>query len=360
MVNIKPIWAVARSYLKLSAYSVKIYLEVLPLWVKNGFYPILLAHGSIGDQFLAASLLDEYVCKNGRTIVIISSNYRRVFELFIDNTDVILVGLSEKRCQKITENWQVVSDILPTVSHISWLIMTFRLKPTHVVRYPDESREVEAYMRGQDGLHHMTAQRKVLNLPLEGYGKRPKYTELDELDASMLFSTITNDLSRVALISPICYTHQNIRSELWLSVAKALQTEGFLVIFNIAGNVGAKEFLEQIVPPGFPTIKVPAYLAPKIGTLCGLICGRVGGGFVIFQSILRPRRSLLVVLDQDNSVPNYTRDPPAQIVVRSCARFFGNEVDHVAVLKPTDQNVIVEETIYRSLRTTIRQYCATD
>ena len=354
LVALKSGWGFTRRCLRLAVFSMKIYCELFLLWARAGFSPVLLAHGSLGDQFLAASLLDEYVSRNGRTIVIISSGYQRVFELFVDQRDVVLLGLSERRCQRLTECWQIVFDMLSPARRGNWLSPTFRLRPMHVVRYPGPSNAVAAYMRGGDGLHHMAAQRKVLNLPLDGYGKRPKYTTLDELEAHILFKPITNDLSKVALISPICYTHHNMDSGSWLSVAKALERNGFMVVFNVAGNVGAKDLSGQIVPPEFPSIKVPAHLAPKVGTLCGLICGRVGGGFFIFQSILRPRRSLLVVLNQDDSVPLHTRDPSAQIVLKSCASFFGNDVDHVVVLEATDRGVIIEEKISRSLQITVR------
>jgi hypothetical protein len=82
----------------------------------------------------------------------------------------------------------------------------------------------------------------------------------------------------------------------WISIGLCLKDFGFDVCYNMSG-INNNEFKHQIKSHGLNYSLIPSHLNPLLGTLAGLVIGRLGGGFDILTIFGKPKKTILLLLD---------------------------------------------------------------
>jgi len=82
---------------------------------------------------------------------------------------------------------------------------------------------------------------------------------------------------KIAIINPICYTHENLDISLWKKIYKIIESHNYDVYFNIKGNFEKDKIIE--FDNTFNQIEIPVDLLPIYSSKVDLVISRYGGGF---------------------------------------------------------------------------------
>ena len=298
---------------------------------------IVLAHGSTADAAFIASFADSHVEQCGRAIFICSTDHQEIFRRFVAHPDVTLIFLSEKTCQRIRVAWQMLSTAFFGNRLLELINPSAFVLPAHVALHPEIMQLISLKYTGTDeGIFYNEGLRTVLSLSSTTRQKEPQYFEIDKYALSDILSPFKVAPNNIALINPICYTSRNISTDAWAGIALALSTNGFTVIFNGQGNLSDLTNSTAITPAGFPIIRLPAHLGPLAGQTVGLVCGRIGGGFNLLHTFLRPKCSLLVLIEHSEVGSDKKGDMRKDDIMRDLLSFNGYSADHAVVLSLLD------------------------
>jgi hypothetical protein len=311
----------------------------------DGKSKIILAYGSIGDVFATAALLDTYVTTNGPTVIWCAFQHTKILERFRANKNFILRPISDKRCQRILRSWVSIENKKLFTNFIS------EINPSNLIivgNITSNKKINKLYWEGR--ISYLDALRSIYSLQGDTKPQPPIYSPIDHIKLNEIFTAVGQNLKEIAIINPICYTHANISRSSWNSIAQAISAIGYTVAFNIMGNMGATDDVGDLLPEGFKVVKVPADLLPLAGSQAGLVCGRPGGGFYLLQTILRSRRGLLIILDQESKVGGRVKDPEPLAFIKECEDFYGNRIEHCAVLGLNDPTDLVYSKVSNALR----------
>jgi hypothetical protein len=329
-----------------------LFCEIIFTRLQYGEGKILFIHGSTGDIFIIAGFIDEYVKRNGGTIIWCVDRQSEIFKKFSSEHGIKYKCMSFDRCSNLynalvrVDNFWKIQKIDSKFNPRNFIIMCNLNLHKKIAPAVLENN----YSNG--GITYLQAMRLILSLPTNVIPKDPKYSNKDKNIISDLFIKIKKPLSNLAVINIVCYTHANISSDAWQSIAKAIELEGYSVVFNIASNFGSADEQMRLVPDGYPKVIIPAYLLPLVGNLVGLVCSRWGGGFILLQGILNSNRSLLVLLEAQSD-SNKLPDPDPIFGIRVMNHIYGkngNNVSHYVLLKGDDSMDLIYEKSIKALK----------
>ena len=312
---------------------------------------IIFIHASSGDLCLVASLLDAHVRHNGPALIIHSVHSAETFKRFCESRNCFLAPHRETYCIIIKRSAERIKDCLKATPYY-WLNPCAQIIFGQLGMYPNLENSVWKYENEEEGgISYMVALRRILSLPINEMSKQPKFNSADLKAIEQLLEGVSSRLGEVALISPICYTHPGLSRNHWRSVGSALNESGFKVVFNIERNLRDTANHLDVIPQGFPTVKVPLHLLPLAGNQVGLVCGRSGGGFFISTCFLNVKKTLLIGLDttfiQKDRRPDLSKSSLIKVY-----KNHGLDINHFTELSKDDSVECVYEKILRSLEQT--------
>jgi len=287
---------------------------------------ILFAHGSVSDTVYMASLLDSFNSKFGQTYIIASKEYIDIFRIYTNKKDLIFFFETEEKCRKLRYA------ITISGSYKSRGLFPGIIRPLHGVMYPYFNdltltnrlsyRDMITWIMGLDR-----------NVP---YNYITNYSKEDYDKANELLSSTGYNISKIALINPICYTHKNISVKAWEGVAEAISSKGFHPIFNLKSKIDDKN--SHLSPINYQTINIPAYLVPLCSELVGIGCARQGGGFDLIQSYSRKENNCILILlsDKINLLANEKLDHIPEVVEEYFLSYSGRFTFSIAILDSID------------------------
>jgi len=321
---------------------------------------IVFVYGSTADVFLSAAFIDTYISRNGTTIVWCAVQHVEIIEKFQHNHNFKLRILSDKRCRYIQKSWEVIQNIPRQRKYLFGYNPCKGIVMSNVGAHKNLSSLVSQGLYSDGTVHYLDALRVIHSFPDSITPKLPIYTGTDHIKLKEIFNDINQELPKLALITPICYTHSNILKQAWFAISNAIAAEGYNVVFNIGQTAGAPDDGMVYVPEGFPIVQVPAHILPLVGSAVGLVCGRLGGGFFMQQAVLKANRSLLITICHASEVDDRVKDPikdnerlkdPKPIsCIKDLEGFYGNRVDHIAVLRLDDPIDVVFSKVSKALR----------
>ena len=296
---------------------------------------IIFIHASSGDLCLVASLLDAYARQNGPVLIIHSAHLTETFKTFCESSNCSLAPCRETYCLIIKSSAERIKNCLKDTPFY-WFNPCTQILFGQLGMYPHLQNLVLDYMDGvQGGISHLSAVRRIFSLPIDEMPKRPRYTSANLKVMRALLCGISSDLTEIALISPVCYTHPEISREIWGAIALALNECGYKVVFNIEKNFSDTLNQTALIPSGFLNVRVPLHLLPLAGSQVGIVCGRHGGGFFIAACLSDVKKTLLIQLDstyvQENRRPDPTKNSALCIY-----EIYGMRVSHFIELSRDD------------------------
>jgi hypothetical protein len=122
----------------------------------------------------------------------------------------------------------------------------------------------------------------------------PKYTEFDKNQVEEILSIFNIDKDRIILINPIGYSHKPLSRNMWCSLSKVLEDDGYRVIFNVTNIFSRPEINEWI--DCHNAIQVPAHLLPLLSENVRLCLARLGGAFELSFRYSRSSDALIFLL----------------------------------------------------------------
>lgn len=313
------------SLLKKLFYFIYIKIYLFSKRINSNKY-ILFAHGSVSDTLYMASLLDAFNSKFGQTYIIASNEYIDIFRIYTNQKDLLFLFETEEKCRKLRSAISV-SGYYKTKGLFPGII-----RPLHGPMYPNYNeltltnrlsyRDMITWIMGLDR-----------NLP---YNYITNYSKDDYNKANELLSSTGYDISKIALINPICYTHKNISVKAWEGVAEAISSKGFHPIFNLKSKIDDNN--SHLSPINYQTINIPAYLVPLCSEIVGIGCARLGGGFDLLQSYCKKGNNNLLILlsDKVSLLHNEKNDLKPEIVEEYILNFSGRFKTCIALLDDED------------------------
>jgi len=318
---IKSILCFLFSLLKYIFYFFYIKIYIFSKRINTDKY-ILFAHGSVSDTVYMASLLDEFNSKFGETYIIASIEYIDIFRVYTNKKNLNFLFETEEKCRKLRYA------ITISGSYRSRGLFPGIIRPLHGVMYPNLNElTLSNRLSYRDMITCIMGLDK--NVP---YNYITNYSKDDYDKAIELLSTTGYNISKIALINPICYTHKNISIKAWEGVAEAISSKGFYPIFNLKSKIDDNN--SHLSPKNYQKINIPAYLVPLCSEIVGIGCARLGGGFDLLQSYCNKSNNNILILLSDK-VPllhNEKNDLSPDIVEEYILNFSGRFKTYVALL----------------------------
>jgi len=310
--------------------------------LRHGTGKIIFTHGSTADTASIASFADSHATQHGRSIFVCSALHKNLFKRFVFHPNAILLFWTEKKCQRFRTAWHIISHWFYRKTSFKFINPSTLIVPAYIPSHPTVHNLVKLKQGDyQKGIYYNEGLRRILSLSSLTKQNAPIYSESDYKLLLNILATCRGALNQVALINPICYTYENISRDAWLGIASALRDKGYSVIFNSQGNLHDNQDSSLIIPKGFRSVKLAAYLCPLAAQCVGLVCGRLGGGFNLLHSFARPNSSLLVLIDH-NEVGSYSkRDMKRNNILWDLVSYNGYSADHVAVISLHDSADVV-------------------
>ena len=309
-------------YIKLFIYFNKI--------DKNKY--ILFTHASTADTFAIASLIDVFCENYGEVVLIISEAHIETFRIYCKSKKISYIVLTEKKCI------QFRSYIYEDAKYQNNILKKGIIKPLHSVFYKNIP---DLYKKGV--INYRDALTWVMNLDKSLHFKFPEFNDKDHENAENIFINI-NNLKKVILINPICYTHTGLPNNLWDDIAEAFIKKGFTVVFNLMKNsndLNTYEFSNK-----FPIVYIPAYLIPLVSQKIAYTCARWGGGFDLAHSFNAKSKCILItLLDTISCERGRQEDPNLNITKDLFINFCNKEVFKILALNELKMNNYLEEQI---------------
>ena len=320
---------------------------VIIIRIRYGFGDIVFAHGSTGDTFSIAAFIDAYADQHGRSLIIISADHREVFARFVSHSQAVLIVVSEKRCQRIRVAWHIIVQSLSYFKILKVVSPTNFITPAHIALYPEINSQFRLFLQGEGGVHYVDCLKQVLHLTKDTPVGKPTYSDQDYADLAAIINFPFIPIEKVALINPICYSSANLSEQFWRSIGLALQDIGYYVVFNIRKNANDNRNYVDIIPLGFSSISLPAYLCPLAANQVGLICGRSSGGFNLLHSFASPKKSLHILIESDEISWDNFVDLPKEIALRTLKGYNDIPCEYCIVVSFND----IPSVVYTKIRT---------
>lgn len=327
MLNLKYLYKVYhKQYSKLFLFLFRFLRNI----DKNKY--ILFTHASTADTFAIASLIDSFCDAHGEVVLIISDFHIETFRIYCKSKKISYIILPEKKCIKfrsyLYENGKYQNNVLKRGI----------FKPLHTVFY----KNIPVLLNTRR-IHYRDALTWVMNLDKSLHFKFPDFNDNDHENAENIFINI-NNLKKVILINPICYTHTGLPNNLWEDIAEAFAKKGYTVVFNLMKNsndLNTYEFSKN-----FPIVHVPAYLIPLVSEKIAYTCARWGGGFDLAHSFNPKSKCILLALTNDILCEKGKQeDHPLDIAKQLHIDFCNKEVFKILALNELEFNNYLEEQI---------------
>lgn len=248
---------------------------------------ILFLHGSTGDIFYFASLIDIFCHKYGEIELIISSSHLEIIKRLCHSSKIRFVIISEKKCAFLRGIIEYVGNYQGN------LLKPGVIKPLHQVFYTN-LLELTLYRI----LHYREALNWVLSLDKDTkFNNYPIYTFDDHREVNIILNKINSDFSKIIIINPITYTHSALPNQFWEDFANVFKEKGYTVVFNLKKNSNDSKDYE--FSSSFPFVYLPAYLIPLISEKIAFFCARQGGGFDLAHSFNEKSKAILLLINDN-------------------------------------------------------------
>jgi hypothetical protein len=285
-------------------YQIYIWFFAVKHKIKNDKY-VLFFSGSIGDVFYMARLLDLFADKYGPSLAIAPVRYTEIFRLLSNNDKVKYLWLNDVKIEKLRKALNVtrVFEDQP--------LQPGKIRPTFMGLYHHLHALVMA-----DRVNTPDVYSWIVGLDKDISYRYVSYTETDVSKAMEILSAAEKNISKIALINPICYTHKSLTVNGWKGVADALLECGYKPVFNMKRNAddnrrNANGESQFIVPDGFPIVEIPAYLVPVCADMVGIGCARHGGAFDLLYSFnKKDNGSILISVSPKVSLNAFQKADP--------------------------------------------------
>ena len=283
---------------------------------------ILFAHGSVSDTVYMASLLDAFFLRYGKSYVIASKENIDIFRVYTDTNVIQFLFETENKCRKLRTAITIAGN------YKSKNLEPGIIRPLHGVLY---SYFYELTLTNRLSYRDMITWIMGLDKHTP-FNYITSYSNDDYNKAKELLSSTGHEISEIALINPICYTHKNLSSNAWEGIAEALFIKGFYPIFNLKSKIGEEN--EFLSPKGYQTVNIPSYMVPLCSEMVGFCCARLGGGFDLLQSYSKKENNCLLILlsNKVKLLENEKEDHVRDIIEEYFLSFSGRFSSKIAIL----------------------------
>lgn len=227
---------------------------------KNYYY---LISGGVADIYHILSICGA-LKKKFDPVFIISEQYIYILKLFPEINKYFCIN--HKIYSKLNLYLYYQDEI------IKYKNKKGQIKSLHVANYRELSILINNY-----SLDYF----KSFNLMFKNY--KIKFNKISPYFSQENIDYVVNDLDKlksekkIAIINPICYTHENLDISLWKEIYKIIESYNYDVYFNIKANF--EKDINFEFDNSFNQIEIPADLLPIYSSKVDLVISRYGGGF---------------------------------------------------------------------------------
>jgi hypothetical protein len=278
---------------------------------------IIVCYGSVADTFIMIQHGKCFLSENPKYILIGSREYKDVFRIFgVPSYKVIL--LSDNWCSSIF-NYSFYSG------------QSFKFSNR---KFFNLNVSVYEYLKKQIINSAITMREALLTIaPIKNskliYSNYPIYSLSDAHQIEKILSNFEVEKKRIILINPIGYTHKSLSRVEWSGLAKVLEDNGFIVIFNVK-NTSTRPSNDEWI--GIKNaIQVPAYLLPLLSQNILLTLARPGGAFDISFGYSQDSNVLIFLNKNKNIYKNQLSSNKEIHIKKYLSIDFGRTVNHIEI-----------------------------